>query len=76
MERLYIKHPIFAFTSVVIITLINAMILFGTNRSDFIFSFIINLLILVYLFRKYGVALGAILITLVPVVVGNMTKYR
>lgn len=76
MERFYIKHPIFAFTSVVIITLINAMILFGTNRSDFIFGFIINLLILVYLFRRYGVALGAFLITLVPVVVGNMTKYR
>lgn len=76
MEKFYVKHPIFTYFVVVFITLVNTMIIFGTNRADFVFNLIINILILVYLFKKYGVMLGIALVTLVPIVVGNLTKYR
>lgn len=76
MQNIHPKNPIFSFTLVIFITIINSLIFFGTNRSDFIFNFAINLIILVYLYKKLGITVNIILISLLPIVVVGMTKYR
>ncbi|RIL33048.1 capsule biosynthesis protein CapI, partial [Staphylococcus equorum] len=76
MQNIHPKNPIFSFSLVIFITIINSLIFFGTNRSDFIFNFAINLIILVYLYKKLGITVNIILISLLPIVVVGMTKYR
>ncbi|PNZ70008.1 oligosaccharide repeat unit polymerase [Staphylococcus croceilyticus] len=69
-------QTLLSFSLISIVTIINALIFFGTNRSDFIFNFIINLIVLVYLYKKLGISLNVFLILLLPIVVSGMTQYR
>ncbi|MCH4351761.1 hypothetical protein AB6G49_02770 [Staphylococcus haemolyticus] len=74
--KIHPKNMLLSFSLISFITVINALIFFGTNRSDFIFNFIINLIILIYLYKKSGITLNVFLILLLPIVVSGMTKYR
>ncbi|RIO10856.1 hypothetical protein BUZ94_03845 [Mammaliicoccus sciuri] len=70
------KYKPISIILLVLITILNSLIFFGTNRSDFIFNFIINILILVYLYKKVGVYLSLMLMTLLPIVINKITEYR
>ena len=50
--KIHPKNMLLSFSLISFITVINALIFFGTNRSDFIFNFIINLIILIYLYKN------------------------
>ncbi|MCI2914803.1 hypothetical protein [Staphylococcus hominis] len=76
MINVHPKSPYLSFSVILLVTIINSLIFFGTNRSDFIFNFIVNLVILMYLYKKLGITVSAILITLIPIVVENMSSYR
>lgn len=76
MINIHPKNPTMSFIIILIVTIINSLIFFGTNRSDFIFNFIVNLVILMYLYKKLGVTVSAILITLIPIVIESMSTYR
>jgi len=70
------KSYLFSFFLVVFVTLINSLIFFGTNRSDFIFNFVVNLLILIYLYKKLGVTINIMFLGLLPIVVSGMSQFR
>src|SRR5699024_10260299 len=70
------KNFILSFLLVSIVTILNALIFFGTNRADFVFTFIVSFIILVYLYGKYGVALNLIFISLLPFVINGISSYR
>ncbi len=70
------KNYLFSFILVVLITLINSLIFFGTNRSDFIFNFAVNLLVLIYLYKKLGVIINILFLGLLPIVVSGMSQFR
>lgn len=70
------KNALLSLVLILLITVLNSLIFFGTNRSDFIFNFIVNLLLLVYLYRKIGVVTGLALIGIMPWVISKITQYR
>src|SRR5699024_1560923 len=70
------KHFFLSIILVSIVTILNALIFFGTNRADFIFTFIVSLIILVYLYGKYGIALNLVFISLLPFVINGISSYR
>ncbi|BFL77521.1 hypothetical protein BDW25_0926 [Staphylococcus sp. AtDRG32] len=76
MINVHPKSPYLSFSIILLVTIINSLIFFGTNRSDFIFNFIVNLVILMYLYKKLGITVSVILITLIPIVVESMSSYR
>ena len=75
-QKFHKSNIILSFSLISIVTIINALIFFGNNRSDFIFNFIINMIVLVYLYKKLGITLNAFLILLLPIVVRGLTDYR
>src|SRR5699024_1781423 len=70
------KHFILSIILVNIVTILNALIFFGTNLADFVFTFIVSLIILVYLYGKYGIALNLVFISLLPFVINRISSYR
>ncbi|MEB7965763.1 hypothetical protein [Mammaliicoccus sciuri] len=69
----------YKYTSILLVTLItilNSLVFFGANRSDFIFSFLINILILIYLYKQIGIVISAFLMALLPIIVSKITEYR
>ena len=76
MLNIHPKSPILSFIFVSIITIVNSLVFFGTNRADFVFNFIVNLVVLIYLYRKLGIGLSMILMTVLPIVVSNLSSYR
>ncbi len=69
----------YKYTSILLVTLItilNSLVFFGANRSDFIFSFLINMLILIYLYKQIGIVISAFLMGLLPIIVSKITEYR
>lgn len=70
------KHPVSSILLVSLVTISHSLIFFGANRSDFIFSFIINILILIYLYKRVGLYIAISLITLLPIVLSKITEYR
>ncbi|MCI2901664.1 O-antigen polymerase [Staphylococcus hominis] len=76
MLSVHPKNPILSFVCVTLITVLNSLIFFGTNRADFVFNFIVNLVILIYLYKKLGIGLSCILILFLPIVVSGLSSYR
>lgn len=76
IKKIQPKSYLFSVFLIVFITLINSLIFFGTNRSDFIFNFAVNLLILIYLYKKLGVIINILFLGFLPIVVSGMSKFR
>lgn len=76
MLNIHPKNPLLSFVVVTMITIINSLVFFGTNRADFVFNFIVNLVVLIYLYKKLGISLSVILMILLPIVVSSLSSYR
>ncbi len=70
------RYTIASIIMISLITIFNSLIFFGANRSDFIFSFIINILVLIYLYKKLGIYISIFLISILPIVLSKITEYR
>ncbi|QKQ28723.1 hypothetical protein FOB69_03910 [Staphylococcus hominis] len=76
MLNIHPKSPILSFIFVSIITIVNSLVFFGTNRADFVFNFIVNLVVLMYLYKKLGVVFSVFLSSLMPLVITGLSNYR
>lgn len=76
MLNIHPKSPLLSFGVVTIITIVNSLIFFGTNRADFVFNFIVNLVVLMYLYKRLGITISLFLSSLLPLVIISLSNYR
>lgn len=70
------KSILISFILISIIIAMNIFIYFGANRSDFIFNAIASVILLLYLYKKLGLAVAGILVATIPMIINSITGHR